>query len=204
MTSVLAEIARQLSDLAGEWSVSGDRVLGPADLAVVVGDSAQHLDIGFAVNADQVVWDRVSGVEDLSRAITVWTQTTAAAIIEMFTQRQQFAAQFGPDDPEGLPGHHVILGPVLAFGEGEASPLHHWAVGNLLPSALAHVLLPHLDPAGLNGISAFFGGVSGAEIAEVRINGSVNEDVRSALVAMDWPRLPEPAFARLFMLAHKA
>lgn len=205
MTSVLAEIAQQLCDLAGDWSVSDGQVLGPGDTAVVVGQQDfDHLDIGFVVNPSTVIWDRVTGVQDLSRAVTIWTQTTAAAVIEMFTQRQQFAAQFGPDDPEGLPGHHVILGPVLAYGQGEPSSLQHWAVGSLLPASLAETLTPHLDPSGLNGVTLFFGGVPGEEIAEARINGAANEDVRSALLAMDWPRLPEPAFARLFMLVHKA
>jgi hypothetical protein len=158
VTSVLAEIARQLCDLAGDWSVAGDQVRGPGDTAVVV--------------------------------------------IEMFTQQQQFAAQFGPDDADGLPGCHVILGPVLAFGEGDPSSLQHWAVGTLLPAALAETLTPHLDPAGVNGVTLFFGGLPGAETVDARVNGAANEDLRAALLAMDWPR--QPAFARLFMLVHKA
>jgi hypothetical protein len=200
VTSVLAEIARQLCDLAGDWSVAGDQVRGPGDTAVVLGPG--HLEIGFVVNASTVVWDRVVGIDDVSRAVTVWTQTTAAAVIEMFTQQQQFAAQFGPDDADGLPGCHVILGPVLAFGEGDPSSLQHWAVGTLLPAALAETLTPHLDPAGVNGVTLFFGGLPGAETVDARVNGAANEDLRAALLAMDWPR--QPAFARLFMLVHKA
>ena len=213
---VLAEIARQLSELAGEWSVADGQVRGPADTAVVIGrqhqsDSPNHVDIGFVINMTEdqprVMWDCVTGIggsveEALSRAVTTWTQTTAATIIEMFTQRQQFAAQLGPDEEEGLPGHHVILGPVLAYGHGEPELLQHWAVGNLLPSALKETLVPQLGP-GLSGIKVFFGGVRGEEMAEVRINGVASDEVSATLLAMDWPRLPQPAFARLFMLAHK-
>jgi hypothetical protein len=213
---VLTEIARQLSGLAGDWSVADGRVRGPGDTAVVIGqqhqaDSPNHVDIGFVVDVTQdpptVIWDCVTGIggdteSALSRAVTTWTQTTAATIIEMFTQRQQFAAHLGPDDAEGLPGHHVILGPVLAYGRGEPEALQHWAVGNVLPAAFAETLVPQLDQ-GLNGVKVFFGGVRGEEVAEVRINGVASAEVSRTLLAMDWPRLPEPAFARLFMLVHK-
>lgn len=213
---VLTEIARQLSGLAGEWSVADGQVRGPADTAVMIGQrhlvkTPHHIDIGFVVNVSQdaptVIWDCVTGIgedteEALSRAVTTWTQTTAATIIEMFTQRQQFAAQLGPDDEEGLPGHHVILGPVLAYGHGEPELLQHWAVGNLLPAALAQTLVPQLEP-GLNGVKVFFGGVRGEEIAEVRINGTTSDEVGATLLGMDWPRLPKSAYARLFMLVHK-
>lgn len=208
----LAEIARQLSAMAGEWTVADGQVHGPAETGVLIGqrhrvDSRHHLDIGFVIDSDQVVWDCVTGIGDsddeaLVRAVTTWVETTAATIIEMFTQRQQFATSFGPDEPQGLPGHHVIVGPILAFGLGKPARLQGWAAKNLLPSTMADTLAPELAP-GLNGIKVFFGGERGEEVAEVRVNEVVSDPASAALMARDWPRLRKSAYVRFFMLAHK-
>jgi hypothetical protein len=53
-------------------------------------------------------------------------------------------------------------------------------------------------------VKLLFGGTAGDEIAEVRINGVVDEQASRALAELPWPRLGEPVFARAFLLlAHR-
>ena len=77
-------------------------------------------------------------------------------------------------DPDGLPGMHVLHGPVLAFGSGDSAPLRDRAVDNIVLSALRETLLPRLTGS-LHGVKLLFGGRAGDEVAEVRVDHAYDE-----------------------------
>jgi hypothetical protein len=213
---VLKAIARDLKSLGGEWKVVGTGIVGPGTTGVELSwahneNTPEHIDIGFVLDVGarprEIVWDCVVGSGKtqqaaLERAARTWVETTVPPLLEMLTKRQTFATNLAPGDPEGLPGFHVIHGPVMTWGVGDVEALQQWVVDNGVLPALTDTLVPRLG-GGLNAIKLIFGGVLGEEMAEVTVNGIVQPDPGTALLALGWPRSEHRAFARMFVLAHR-
>jgi hypothetical protein len=167
-----------------------------------------HVDIGIALNPEHpeapVLWDCVVGIgrtpaEAAEYAAFVWLETTAPTVLEFVEQRGRLAAHLDSGDPDGLPGMHVLHGPVLAFGSGDSTPLRDWAVDNIVLPALRETLLPRITGS-LHGVKLLFGGRAGDEVAEVRVDHAYDEASSRALADLPWPRLERPAFARAYLL----
>ncbi|MFE9581167.1 DUF6348 family protein [Nocardia sp. NPDC006044] len=209
-------IAREMAQLYGEWEVTEGGVTGPGGTAVVV--EAGHIEgkpevvrIGFVMERErpdsEMIWDHVHGIgssveEALDRAAMTWAQTTGATIIELFLRRNEFGAHYGPDHPNGLPGHHVVHGPAIAWGLVNDDALQQWLMDNSVLPALALTIAPAINRPNWNGIRLLFGGVAGDEISEVQVNEEVVPAAGQALAGLNWPRLSRPVFARAFLLAH--
>jgi Family of unknown function (DUF6348) len=171
-------------------------------------DQPGHVDIGIALNPEipeaAVLWDCATGygrnpAEVAERAAYVWLETTAPTVLELLERRGRLAAHLGSDDPDGLPGMHVLHGPVLTFGAGDGTPLRDWAVDNIVLPALRETLRPRLT-GDVHGVKLLFGGTAGREVAEVRVDGVCDEASSHALAKLPWPRLEQPAFARAYLL----
>jgi hypothetical protein len=213
LRDALADGLQRLSGRA--WSRADDgSVRSEGTLVVFVanlhGDEAQpgHVDIGIALNPENpeapVLWDCVAGVgrtpaEVAERAAFVWLETTAPTVLELTEQRGRLATHLSSDDPEGLPGMHVLHGPVLAFGSGDSTPLRDWAADNIVLPALRATLPPRLTGS-MHGVKLLFGGRAGDEVAEVRVDHVYDEASSRALADLPWPRLEKPAFARAYLL----
>ena len=209
---VLTEIANRLSALTHrEWSVEDDQVIGGGNQAVVLGEhegqGPAHVDFGFVLNRDDasvpIIWDCTAGFgaterDILARAVESWCTCTAVVVIELLAQTGEYAEHFTGTDPHGLPGWHVIHGPILAFGHGDGpGVMQRWAVDNPLLPQLDGAMVAAFDRPVLNGVKLLFGG----DVAEVRVNGRGDEAASAALGSLAWPRLEPVSFARCFLLA---
>jgi hypothetical protein len=206
-------LAARLSSIYKQWTVKGDVVLGPGTLAVRVEDMHQecdsHLDIGFVLNRSlpdtPVLWDCVAGggvegEEGLARAVETWAAGTLPVFLELLHGDGSFAGHYHGNDSEGCPGWHVIHGPVIAFGVGEApQALQQWALGASLLRTIGPIAARGFQLPQLNCVKILFGG-SSSEAVEVRVNGTCDEVAAGHLRAMPWPRAGEPAFARCYLL----
>ena len=209
-------IAESLTAVHGTWTVRGDgRVEGPGTTAVIVrhrdGEKDGPLELGFQVNRDDpdapVLWDYAVGVgrtdeERVRASIHVWAQTTAPVVLELITQRGQFASHFGASDPAGFAGWHAIAGPILGWGadNSQVESLQRWASENSLLPRLRTALLPALDRPELNGVKMFFGSTGDGVTTEVRVNGQIAPEATVALSAQDWPRFQSFGVIRTFVL----
>ncbi len=174
--------------------------------------SDSHVDICVRftdhVGETHEFWDCVVGFgsersEAIANAAHLWSSTTAAAIFEVFAQKGDFATHYAADDPEGVLGWHTIWGPLLGFGNGDSGEmLQNWALNApLLSRIVSQVASKALPAAAPHGIKLFFGG---EDIAEVRVNGEVDEEASASLLQMDWPRLEDFGVLRTYaILLHK-
>src|SRR4029453_15083186 len=103
-------------------------------------------------------------------------------------------AHAGAHAPAGFPGWHMISAGWMGFGYGEPGTLAQWATDELLATRLAPVIERALPRPELNGVKLVFGGPAGDEVAEVRINGIVDDAASRALAEAPWPRLDDPVF----------
>lgn len=200
--------------MSGTWVVDGNWVLGPGTTAIMVrehGTGRQvHPDLGFLLHRDRpdvpAFWDCVAGMgatEDaaLERAITIWSQTTGAAALELLTQRGQFAQHLGAEDPQGFRGWHTIHAPLLGWGVGNrAAELQEWGLNHPLLPALRDSIAPALDRKELNGLKLFLGSAGGKRFAEVRVNGVNAPDATAALTALDWPTFDDFGTLRTYAI----
>jgi hypothetical protein len=208
-THLVRTLATQLSEMAGTWTPDGDTVRSDGKLITVTdlhGGPLEpnHVDIGVALNADDptvpVLWDCAAGVGETSQqvaemAASMWVRTTGSTVLELLTRQGDFATHIPGDDPDGLPGFHVIHSPMLSFG-GDSGTLGQWVRDHPLVPALRATLPPHLDEP-LNGVKVLFGSAGGEETVEVRVNGVVREDATAAVRTLDWPRI---AFVRAYLI----
>jgi len=207
-------IAAHLNDLSGTWTVDGEVVRGEGSTVIVVtdlhGDAQEpnHVDVGVALNPEMaaapVIWDCAAGhgatpEEVAETAAHMWVETTGSTVLELLVQDGRFAAHIVADDPEGLPGFHVLHGPVLPFG-ADREPLLRWVLDHPLLPALRETLPRHLD-ASVNGVKLLFGGTPDQETVEVRVNGAIRDDATEAVRALGWPRVEQPTFVKMFLLA---
>ena len=188
-------------------------IAGPGTLGVRVEDQHQlgpnHFDIGFLVNRLRddipVLWDCVAGMgktcpEVVDWAVRTWVRSTLPVMLELSAQDGTFADHFGPDDPEGCPGWHVIHGPVLAFGVGSApDELQAWTLENPLLPILGPLVVGAFSRPELNGVKIVFG-FGSEDTSEVRINGVCNKEASNCLRSLQWPRAKDLAFARCYYL----
>jgi hypothetical protein len=211
---MVREIAAHLTELSGTWTVDGEVVLGEGSTVIVVtdlhGDAQEpnHVDVGVALNpgmaAAPVIWDCAAGHGTTPREVAetaarMWVETTGSTVLELLVQDGRFASHIVADDPDGLPGFHVLHGPVLPFG-ADREPLLRWVLDHPLLPALSETLPPHLDSS-VNGVKLLFGGTRDDETVEVRVNGALCDDATDALRALGWPRVERPTFVKTFLLA---
>lgn len=211
----LALVAERLNQIQGTWTLADGPILdGPGTTAVTIGADhtghRNHLDLNFILNTDRpdetTISDCVTGLADdpaeaIRQAVHMWSQTTAAAVFELLTQRGQFADHYRGTEPGGFPGWHMIVGGIIGWGLGDdPTVLQQWLVGNLPWATLAPVITGGLDRDHFNGIKFFIAAQEGYEIAEVRINGRLHEPSTEALLGMDWPRPAKMTAARTFVL----
>src|SRR5262249_30635882 len=143
-------LAKMLSEIYGVWAVDGRLIKGRSTLAFKVEDIHQcgstHVDIGFILNRDlpecPILWDCVAGLgikmqdgQDL--ALKNWTMSTLPVFLELLVGDGSFAEHFHTSDADACPGWHVIHGPVLGFGLGDApntiyawNTLQAWTLNN--------------------------------------------------------------------------
>lgn len=216
-TTVLAMVADRMSQFDMPWSadqITGDQLRGPGTLAIELQenhtDSEAHLDLAFILNVDDPVQTTISdcvtgygaSTEDAWRqAVGTWADLTAATVVELLKPANQYAGHQHGNDPLGFPGWHMIGSDWTGFGWGDQpGALAQWAADEHLVTQLAPAIAAGLDREHLNGVKIFFGGTAGDEIAEVRINGRRDETSSGVLLALPWPRPPQAAFARSFLL----
>src|SRR6266542_4172560 len=85
------------------------------------------------------------------------------------------AAHFGDGTPGGCPGWHVIHGPILTYGRGDApSTLQSWAMENALLAHVGPTAAKAFDRPMLNGVKLVFGFGDGI-VSEVRVNGAYDK-----------------------------
>lgn len=213
---VLGMVAERLAEFDDGWAsatVQGDLLRGPGTLGVVLREnhteSEAHVDLDFVLNVDlpaeTTIPDCCSGAgetreEALRRAVQTWAELTAATVFELLRPANRVAEHLHAHDPGGFPGWHLITAGWMGFGFGDPAPLAQWATDEHVVTSLAPVIERGLTRPQLNGVKLLFGGTAGDEIAEVRINGDVDERASRALAGLPWPRLGEPVFARAFLL----
>jgi hypothetical protein len=208
-------LARRLSEIYYTWTVDGETIVGPGTLAVRVEDRHKmgptHFDIGFVFNRERadvpVLWDCAAGLGKTSEeianwAVDVWVRSTLPAMLELGKQDGSFADHFPHNDAQGCPGWHVIHGPVLAYGVGDArNDLQAWMLKNPLLPILGPLVSDSFERPLLNGMKVVFGF---KDTAEVRVNEVCNQPASDRLRSLDWPRASEAAFARCYYLfVHK-
>ncbi|MCP2256530.1 hypothetical protein LX15_000213 [Streptoalloteichus tenebrarius] len=210
---MMRALAERISEIAGTWTVDSGVIRSEGTPVILVTDlhggaqDPRHVDVGFAFNPEHpeapVLWDCAVGfgstpAEVAETAAAMWLATTGKTMLELLVQRGELATHLGSDDPEGMPGFHVIHGPVLPMG-ADREALLDWVVERPLVPALRELLPPHLDQA-INGVKVIFGAGAGEEIVEVRVNGTVREDLTDAVRRLDWPRPASFAYLKTFLL----
>ncbi|WP_325157989.1 DUF6348 family protein [Actinophytocola sp.] len=211
----LALVAERLNQMYGTWTLHDGPVLrGPGAVTVTVGEdhtgSPNHLDLDMILNTGDpnpiTVLDCSTGVAGnpehaIRQAVAMWSETTAATVLELLTRRGDFGDHYRGADPGGFPGWHMITGGITGLGHKDnPTLLQQWMVESTPWTTLAPVLTAGLDRPQLNGIKFFIAAVGDFETAEVRINGEIHEPSSAALLALDWPRPNEFASARTFIL----
>jgi len=203
-----------LNDLLPGWSISDGVIRGPEDAAIRFSEehpssSEAHVDVEFSfqdsTGVDVRLWDCVSGfgetVADWAEtAAHIWSNTTALALLELkYSRRGEYADHFHGDEPQGLTGWHCICSSVLGYGVGESGQLLQdwWLQNHTVLPGLASAL-DDLTDSGPHGIKILFGA---NDIAEVRVDGHHHEKASEALRSLDWPRLPDPGFLRVYVIA---
>jgi len=121
------------------------------------------------------------------------------AMVELLEWRGLHGDHYAPGAAGGVPGWHAVQGPACVFGF-ESGPLGDWLAENQLLPTVTDQVVPRLRDPVVNGVRFFFGGRSGDEVAEVRVNGEPAPDASAALRRLPWPRGERLAWARCFVL----
>jgi Family of unknown function (DUF6348) len=213
---ILTAVADRLDGAGQSWLVDGERAVCDGPIAVLTRPdcdgkvvSPKHVELGVSVTTDDgtetLLWDCAVGMAEdeddaIDRAVAVWAARTMPVFWELFARDGSYAAHYPIDDPEGIPGYHVIFGGIVGWGLGDTGVLRRWVIDNpLLPKLPA--VLDLFDPDGLNGVHLFLGGPPGADTAEVRVNGHLAPEATAELRALNWPRMTDPAFVSAYVLA---
>ena len=212
MQVIQHSIVREMACLGREFEIDGSVVRGPGTTAVAVrehaDDTGGHVDLGYVLRlgdgAGPVVWDCTAGLgrteeERLTNAVRMWRTPTASAMVELLEWRGLHGDHYAPGAVGGVPGWHAVQGPACVFGF-ESGPLGDWLAENQLLPTVTDQVVPRLRDPVVNGVRFFFGGRSGDEVAEVRVNGEPAPDASAALRRLPWPRGERLAWARCFVL----
>jgi len=207
-----ALVAEEMTASTGDtWTVDEtDLVRGPGTAGVAVipypDESWNHIDLEFILNVDRpaetALFDCVAGIGETPEqairwALKVWIGTTGAAVFEFLHGTGRQADSFAGDDSRGFPGWHMIGARIMGYGVGDSGTAVGVWMGEACPwHDLAPLIVPSLNRPMLNGIKFF---ADGNGIAEVRVNGVVNDAASKALIAMS-PRTPQFAAARTYCL----
>lgn len=103
---------------------SADPTPGHLDLALVYGLGQPE---GSTTVADCVSVPGPDVETRLRRGIQTWVDTTATAVLTAMGARTPLGAHFGPEDPGGVAGWHIVTGGISGYGTGpehEAVPRH--------------------------------------------------------------------------------
>jgi len=201
LQAVRTSLVDELSRLGGRWEDNGELVVGQGTVAVraaVTHDSEPgHVDLGFILNRERpdapVIWDCVAGGPNQDKAAaqfacSIWAKTTAPVVLELLSQRGQYADHAHGDDGLGLQRWHSIHGPILGYGRDDAKALQAWCIDNPVVPALRDALSPALPPAYLHGAKFLLGAFGDESIAEVRIDGVRHDPCSAALLRLPWPK----------------
>ena len=213
---ILEIVGERLTELSGYgWTMQpGPLLKGPGSVGVRIAspdvDNFRHVDLEILLNVDNPaetgLVDCTSGLAAepeaaIRQAVGAWLDTTASVALEVLEQQGRYASHFAPDEEEGFPGWHTIVGGISGWGFGEDARLkQEWFVGTCPWTALAPVISAGLDRRYLNGIRLFVGQGGDFQSCEVKINGRLDGPATQALAAMDWPRTEKMSTARIFLL----
>jgi hypothetical protein len=203
-----------LNGLKPGWTKTERGLVGPGGALVRLGQrhdsmSGGHVDVQFepdeAKPLKTPLWDCVSGFgassgEKARNAAHLWSQTTAAALLEFkYSFRGEFADHYRGSDPGGFEGWHVISGPIMGFGEGDSPDrLQQWYLNNPVLPALSRTMSHSIDERTCpHGVKIFLGGDG---VAEVRLDGERHDSASAALAKLPWPRLEPPGFVRCYVV----
>lgn len=214
MLTGLRLVGEHLSGLVGTWTLDGDVLRGENGVAVRPAsphsDEPRHLDLEFVLGIDGpdelTVPGCATGVGTdlgaaLEQAAQAWVETTGVTVLELLTQRGDFASHFRGDDDGAVAGWHTIVGAISGWGmppDHEAA--QRWMADRLPWAELSPVITAALDRPHLNGVRLFIGGSVEQSTAEVQINGVRDDAASDALLALDWPRPQKMSVARTFLL----
>jgi len=204
-------LASRLGAWVGEWRADGCNVIGPGTTGIGVvehdGTPDGHVDLGFVLNRERsdapILWDCAAGAGDtpavrIRSAIDTWMIGTWPVIHELLSGRGEYATHCAGSHALGLPGWHVLRGPLLAFGSpGSAGILQDWAATAPLLARIAEPLTAAFDRPALNSIKL----VLGPDVAEVRVNGRTSQSASAALARIELPPIERFAFLRCYSLA---
>jgi uncharacterized protein DUF6348 len=208
-----AALLDRLSEHSSEWRTDRDGLVGPGSTAVrlrVHGEGPYgHVDIGFVLNRDKadapVLWDRVvlppgDPLQSSTVAARIWAGSTLPPILELFGRRGEHGAHVAPHDFGGLPGRHVIYGPVFGWGIGAGSTeLIEWVAARPLLAEIGDLVAPVVRGP-LDLVKVVVGGSAGDEVVEVRAGDRVVPEAERRLLSRGWPRPSGPFFSRSVML----
>lgn len=221
---VLGLLAEALNGLTSGWLVAeadkGPLLLGRDHGATVFltpgrcGDpdpSPGHLDLVLAYGLGQPggstpVADctSVPGPDletSLRRAVQTWTDTTATAVLSSLGARTPLGAHFGPEEPPGVPGWHIVTGGVAGYGTGpDHEAMKAWLFENPPWPLVARAFGDDLDPARTHAVKVFIGAGAGRVVSEVRLDGEIHEAASEALGTSHWPRVGEGSVGRCFAM----
>jgi hypothetical protein len=215
-----------LAALCGGWRVRDGVVHGPRGITVHFAQrhessSPGHVDVEFRMAgrrsawppfrraAEASLWDCIAGLGETMEARArfaahAWSQSTASACLELALSRQgRFADHLHGEDRGAFTGWHAIQSPILAYGKGKSpQTLQSWCEQNPLLPPIAQVLADRLpDRRAPYGLKILLGA---RDVADVRIDGEHDVAASAAVQGLPWPRLEQPAFARIYaVLLHR-
>jgi len=224
--AVTREILRVADRPDWRWRAMGNGIIaGPDGFAILLVDTEggdTHVDIGIRLQQGRsqrarkiepsVIWDCVLGhYADIdaaaAEAVNVWRQSAWATVAQLYSRGGTFAFDVHGAEADAMPGWHVILSPIQGYGNAESDPevLQKWIADHPILPALAPQFATSIDPeTAPHGAKILIGGSSGNRVAEVKIDGVVNDEASAALAALPWPTPEASAVARMYALfAHQ-
>jgi Family of unknown function (DUF6348) len=209
LRDALREIAPQLVD---GCEIRNGLMAGPQGWGLAAlpnhTDDPWHFDVGFILwPQPAVVPDCINGIgpprEAAAWMARIWRETSGACLAEMLTRRGEYASHVDGSDSAGLPGWHLVVSKVFAYGPDPASnhALQAVLVERDVLREIAPQLVPALDRPAHNGIKVFCQRSPTSASAEVRVNGERHEAASRALAALPWPEVTAPAVARFYAVA---
>lgn len=174
-------------------------------------DNPLHFDIGFVASLGSpqpvVLPDCISGMgsarEAAAMMVHIWRETSGACLLEMLTQRGEYASHLDGSDSAGLPGWHSVVSGVLAYGPDATSntALQKALLDHEVLRAIAPQLVPALDRPAYNAVKVFYHRTPTSATAEIRVNGAPHRAATQALAALPWPEVTAPTTARFYAVA---